>query len=216
MNIIPRLGALVATMTLIVVPRLYASPLRSVAVIALDPKGVSATDAAVLSESLTDELLKLGSVQVMERSQMDRVLAEQGFQQTGVCDGTQCAVEMGKVLGIDAVVLGTVGKIGETYTISTRLVDVETGKVLAGAKASRRGSIDAVLSGMPELARSLQLSAGDRLGRPTERSWTPWILAAAGTGVAGGLAAWWLLSGDEQVSAIPDAKASRPVMVVFE
>lgn len=53
-----------------------------VAVTALDAKGVPESDVSVLTDDIADELLKSGKLRVMERSQMDRILQEQGFQQS--------------------------------------------------------------------------------------------------------------------------------------
>ena len=45
------------------------------------------------------------------------MLKEQGFQQSG-CVSSECAVEAGKLLGVDQIVTGSIGKIGSYYTVS--------------------------------------------------------------------------------------------------
>jgi len=47
---------------------------------------------------------------VMERSEMALVLQEQSFQQSGVCDQSSCALEIGKILSVDRMVVGSVGQ----------------------------------------------------------------------------------------------------------
>src|ERR1035437_4409249 len=83
---------------------------------------------------------------IMERSQMEKILKEQGFQQSGVCDGTDCALAMGKILSIDRMVVGSLGKLGESFTLSVRAVDVGTGEVLGSARRMRKGAIDDVIA----------------------------------------------------------------------
>lgn len=129
---------------------------RSLAVLPLAAQGVDASAAKVLTDALADELLRLRRARVMERSQMENILKEQGFQQSGACDGSECAVEVGRILGIDLMVVGTLGKIGNTYTLSVRAVDVATSEVLASARRSIRGEIDVLFTEMlPVLAKEL-------------------------------------------------------------
>ncbi|MCB9495907.1 MAG: DUF2380 domain-containing protein [Fibrobacteria bacterium] len=132
-----------------------------IAVTNLQAQGVSASDAAVFTESLGDVLLRSGTVRVMERSQMDKILAEQGFQSSGACDTAECAVQIGRLLGIDQIVVGSVGKVGETYSLSVRLVDVATGEVSRSSRRIHRGAIDDVLERMvPEVGNELVGAGG--------------------------------------------------------
>ena len=64
----------------------------------------------------------------MNRQDMQALFEEKAFQQSGVCDDTECIVEMGLVLGVEKVVSGSIGKLGETFSITLKLVDVETAK----------------------------------------------------------------------------------------
>lgn len=122
----------------------------------LAPRGVDDAAANVLTEALGDELLRLKQFRMMERSQMQSILKEQGFQQSGSCDLSECAVEIGKVLGIDLMIVGTIGKLGGTYTISVRAVDVSTSEVVASSRRSVKGEIDDLLTLMvPQVSREL-------------------------------------------------------------
>ena len=48
------------------------------------------------------------------------IISDEFNLQTVVCDSDSCAVEFGKMLEADRVILGTVGLIGETYSVSAR------------------------------------------------------------------------------------------------
>lgn len=84
-----------------------------VAVMPLDARKIDTTDALTLRDALSNDLIGTGEVRVMERAQIEAILKEQGFQQSGACDQNDCAVQVGKLLGIDRIVVGSVGKIGE-------------------------------------------------------------------------------------------------------
>ena len=96
-----------------------------VAVQPLQGKGVTSEEADLITDALAAELQKTDSVRVLERSQMDKILAEQGFQNSGSCNGSECVVQMGQVLGIDQMVVGTVGKLGGSYILNVRIARVE-------------------------------------------------------------------------------------------
>lgn len=127
-----------------------------VAVNDLVPRGVAQTDVEILGDRLRAELLATGMVRVMERSQMDQILKEQAFQQSGACEGGECAVQIGKLLAVDRMIVGSVGRIGELYTVQTRILDVGTGEIVFGANQDHAGRIENLLSKVvPNLARQL-------------------------------------------------------------
>ena len=75
----------------------------NIAVLDLDPTGVSAEDSRFLSDRLRTELFETGSFQVIEREKMEEILSEQGFQNTG-CTSVECAVEIGQLLNVNRIV----------------------------------------------------------------------------------------------------------------
>jgi curli biogenesis system outer membrane secretion channel CsgG len=127
-----------------------------VAVMPISGQGVDSASAQVVSDVLSNELLRTGKVRVMERSQMEKILKEQGFQQSGSCDGSECAVEMGKLLSIDKMVVGSLGKLGGSYSVSLRAVDVSTGEIVGSSQKMQRGEIDEVSASLlPGVAKEL-------------------------------------------------------------
>ena len=64
----------------------------NIAVNSLASSGISADEAGSLTNTLRSELGKTGKYSVMERSQMEEVLKEQGFQQSGACVEATCAI----------------------------------------------------------------------------------------------------------------------------
>lgn len=144
-------------------PSLDATRLPNLAVMRLESSRLDTSELEVLRDALTVELQNSGRVRVMERSQMNQILAEQGFQKTGSCDASECAVEVGRILAVDRMVLGSAGKLGETWSVTLRLVNVETGEVAASVRDSRTGSIEVLLSqSVPKLVADLVASIGTR------------------------------------------------------
>jgi len=204
-----------------------------IAVMPLAAQGVDAASGLVVTDALSDQLLAEGKVRVMERSQMEKILKEQGFQQSGVCDGTDCALAAGKLLAIDRMVVGSLGKLGESFTLSVRVVDVATGEVLGSARRMRKGAIDDVIADLlPLVTKDLAFQkqkkgaseTADATGvkapqpqqpanpRPAEESsksshaWAWWT--AGGVVVAGGAVAALLLNGKSSTPAGTPAATS--------
>jgi TolB-like protein len=139
----------------------------SIALLELDASGISKTDAAVLADRLQSELINTQKFVVMERAKVTEILNEQGFQTSG-CTSTDCAVEVGKLIGVEQMVAGNIGKIGGIYTINVRLISVQTSEVLRTAIVDRRCSIEVVLTEcMREAAQQL---AGER--KPSQQQMT--------------------------------------------
>jgi len=123
----------------------------TIAVLEFEGKGVSQSETSTLTDRLRDEMFKTGIYIVLERGKMDEVLKEQGFQQTG-CVTSECAVEVGNMLGVQQMVAGSIGKVGIVYTVSARIFDVQTGKILKSANYDHIGDLGQLLiKGMREI-----------------------------------------------------------------
>jgi len=127
----------------------------SIAVIDFEGKGVTNVEASALTDRLRTELFNIGGYKVVERGMMEEILGELGYQQSG-CTSDECIVEVGKHLGVEQMVGGSISKVGKTYSVSARIVSVETREIIKTATYDYRGEIDDLLtSGMRNVALKL-------------------------------------------------------------
>ena len=106
----------------------------SVAVLKFEERGSSAAEIGEsLSEQLEIELVNLRRFKVVERRRMKAILKEQKLSLTGIIDDSK-AIEMGKVLGVDVIALGSVN-IDNEALLNVRLVDTETGEIIVATSA---------------------------------------------------------------------------------
>ncbi|MEK7474131.1 MAG: CsgG/HfaB family protein [Candidatus Coatesbacteria bacterium] len=126
---------------------------RTLAVMNFEAQNTAAGDAAVITDLLRSELVKQGAFNVVDKTNMDRILAEQTFQQTG-CTSQECAVKLGKVLNVKFLVVGTFGKALGRYVLSMRVVEVETAKIIYTDEAEA-GDLTGVRSGIRDIANRL-------------------------------------------------------------
>lgn len=115
-----------------------------IAVVELQAAGISRTEAQTFTDRLRSELVKTGQFTILERTEMEEILKEQGFQLTG-CTSAECAVEVGKLLNVRQICAGNVGKVGGVYSISIRLIDVESGKIIKSVTEDCHCPIERVL-----------------------------------------------------------------------
>jgi len=87
---------------------------------------------------------------------MTKILAEQAIQQTG-CTDQDCAVKLGRLLNVQRMLVGSLGKFEDSYVVNVRVVDIETGRAVA-SDTSKGASIDDVEAAVKVLARRIARS----------------------------------------------------------
>ena len=128
-----------------------------IAIFDLSGNNVTLGVCKALTERLRTELFNSRYFKVIERGMMEEILNEQGFHQTG-CTSDECIVEVGRLIGVEQIVGGSISKVGRTYSVSARIVSIETGKILKTATYDFRGEIDDLLiSGMKQIAIQLAM-----------------------------------------------------------
>lgn len=127
-----------------------AAPRLNIAVSELAADAVSPSDASVIANLLRGELVKTGAFNVVEKKNMDRILAEQAFQQTG-CTAQECAVKLGKLLNVQRMIVGSCGKLMDRYFINVRVVNVETGEAVFADEA-KGSNVDDIETGIRDMA----------------------------------------------------------------
>ena len=85
---------------------------------------------------------------------MQQILEEQNFQLTG-CTSDECAVEIGQLLSVNTMVAGSIGKVGATFSIVVRIIDVQTGKIDRTIIRGYRGELYGLLTEMVFIAGEL-------------------------------------------------------------
>jgi len=117
--------------------------------------GVTTGEIEVISDRLRGELFNTGKVNVMERDQMQEILKEQGFQQSGACTNEACMVEIGQLLGVEQLVTGSLGKVGSMFLVNLRVIDVKTAKIVKVVSVDIKGDIEEVVGALPGIASQL-------------------------------------------------------------
>ena len=94
-------------------------------------KGIGISDSASVEDVLEDlstALVKTGVFQLVERTELDKVLRELKIQNSGLVDSAT-ARKLGKLVGARAVLVGSISDRKDSIVINARLIDTETGLV---------------------------------------------------------------------------------------
>ena len=110
-----------------------------IAVLDLKPIGVSKMMAQTVANMIRSDLVNMGKFSVVERSQINEILKEQGFQRTG-CTEQSCAIKVGRLVSARKIMIGELHKLGSVLIITVRIVDVEKGVSEYAAREKSRSA----------------------------------------------------------------------------
>lgn len=99
----------------------------------LPADGGRAADGWTISEKLLTQLVRSGRVQAVERSMLKPLFEEHKLGQTGALD-PQTIKKLGRLLAADGIVMGSFVCLGTEIVVNARLVDAETGVILAASE----------------------------------------------------------------------------------
>jgi hypothetical protein len=126
-----------------------------VAVLNVEARGLEADKVPLLTEVLSTELGKSGDLDVIAGRDIEAILGFEAQKQLLGCDEASCVAELGGALGADELVVGQVGKIGETFVVNVKLIDVKEMKTTHRVSLTTGTDLDSMLSGMRRAAQDI-------------------------------------------------------------
>jgi len=111
-----------------------------------------------VAEELTTSLYQK-RFRVIERQLLRKVVEEQKLSLTGAIDQSS-AQRLGKILGVSAIVSGTVTDLGETLRLNARLISTETGEIISVAAVTifKDQSVISLMQQTPTSTKKLDAS----------------------------------------------------------
>jgi TolB-like protein len=133
----------------------------SFAVLDLKPTGISQSSAQNLTQVLSVTVKGIEGASVISREDISAMLQLSAAKMETGCADDSCMAEIGGALGVDRLISGDVGQIGETFIVNLRLIDVRHGEVENRVTESYRGEEE-------QLLRAVRHAAHALLGLPFE------------------------------------------------
>ena len=97
----------------------------TLALFSFSSEGMIDEDVALLTGFLRLELHQTKSFILVERIQINELLNEKNYDRMD-CNTSDCAVEIGKLVGIKKVITGSFNVVADTCLIAGQLINVET------------------------------------------------------------------------------------------
>lgn len=104
-------------------PKVSGASNYRIAILDFSANNTTATNAKIVRNAFEVSLYKTGAFDILERKQIDLILQEHNLQMSG-CIDTSCAVEIGRLLSTDLVVIGSLDKFGD-YLLTIKIVDLK-------------------------------------------------------------------------------------------
>jgi len=109
-------------------PLIQSGPPQPLAVLNLSYNNVDSSIARSATIMLENQLFKSPYIKLLERNQIDKIVDELDLQRSGLT--VSMAIEIGKVIEAELIILGSVDKLGNELHITARLVDVSSGQII--------------------------------------------------------------------------------------
>lgn len=106
-----------------------------------------------LADTLLTDLAQSPILHLVERDEINRVLAELKLQATGLTEPQ--VQKVGRLVGANHLIVGSYFQNGQELLINVRLLNVDTGRVSPGGAANMHGSAGDMLGLIHKLARLL-------------------------------------------------------------
>ena len=172
-------------------------PKLNIAVLDFDQRGgITKDEATTLSDVFNSQLVQSEEFIVVDRNRTKAILAEQGFQQTEACSQVECVVEAGKILKVQKMFFGTIGKVGRVYNVTIQMVDVATGTVQLTESQNHQVELEELLTDVvPSMASTItqKLTGRASKARVVTSGGSTWYWYVGGAVLVGGGAAAFLL-----------------------
>ncbi|MEE8410072.1 MAG: hypothetical protein V3T05_10725 [Myxococcota bacterium] len=79
-------------------------------------------------------LAQLGTYAVISKHDIAAMVGFEAQQQLIGCTDAECISEIGNALGVDYIVTGAVGRLGDSFTLSASMIDIASGKAFGRAQ----------------------------------------------------------------------------------
>jgi TolB-like protein len=139
----------------------------------------------IIADVLTENLLGSTSLDLVERREIDAILAEIDLTRQGLSDPATAA-RVGKLVGAQSMLMGRLMTVGGQCRISARLVVTETGEVVQADEVAWKGDVDdadALFAKLDELSQKVAAMLGEKI--ELQGASMPYTLDAARSYVQG-------------------------------
>jgi hypothetical protein len=137
----------------------YPDAEKTLAVLKLSSKYVSSDETLIITNLLQEELFNTGRYRLILKTEVENALKMLKIPEEKVLDVEE-AVKIGNEIHAAEVVIGSINKLGNSYVIQVKLIDVTNGTVEKIESRTIKGVVDDIPGHLPSLAAALSGTPG--------------------------------------------------------
>jgi len=106
-----------------------AADTQIISVLDFKTSGISKAEVEVFVDYLCAHIVRTGRYRLIDKMQREALLREMEFSYEE-CTDESCQLQIGKLLAANRIVVGSIGRVGERYLLTIKLIDVQTGEAV--------------------------------------------------------------------------------------
>ncbi|MDD5675970.1 MAG: SUMF1/EgtB/PvdO family nonheme iron enzyme [Chitinivibrionales bacterium] len=126
-----------------------------IAILSIQSGTVTQDNLERVSDFIAMEYEKKSNTKVLFLEDIRQMLQSEGLQGLLSCFSDSCISQIGNALGVDLVIVGNLGQLGNNYLFSLRMIDALRNNVLERASAKVNGDIGKILDEIPRMVGKL-------------------------------------------------------------
>jgi formylglycine-generating enzyme required for sulfatase activity len=126
-----------------------------IAILSIQSSTVSKDNLDRVSDFIANEMEKKSSTKVLYLEDIRAMLQSEGLESLLLCYTDSCLSKIGSAIGVDAVIMGGLGQIGNNYLFSLKLIDVLRNSVMSRENVKVSGDIGKILDEIPGMVTKL-------------------------------------------------------------
>jgi TolB-like protein len=107
--------------------------------------GIDPTVGPLVTSKIEEEFVKSGKYRVLDRANVEQTLQEKEFQLSSGIVRNEEIRQAGEYLGADFVIVANVSRVGQTFVVAAKMIDVVSGEIAAQTSHEQQGRIDVLL-----------------------------------------------------------------------
>lgn len=126
-----------------------------VAILSIQSSTVSKDNLDRVSDFIANEMEKKSSTKVLYLEDIRAMLQSEGLESLLYCYTDSCLSQIGSAIGVDAVIIGGLGQVGNSYLFSLKMIDVLRNSVINRENVRVNGDISKILDEIPSMVTKI-------------------------------------------------------------
>lgn len=136
--------------------------LPKVAVLDIEGTGEGITEILpILTEVLTSQVANLGKYEVVSGQDIEAMMGFEKQKDMVGCMDSACLAEIGGALGVDRLISSNIGKVGSTFVVNIKLMNIREAKTEGRHYEMVKGELDQVINAIQKAVNKLFGISGD-------------------------------------------------------